>query len=89
MSTTVRLDENLGNRHADAVRARGYDADRATDEGQSGADDDRVRQRVAAEGLFSLLWILIFRMFEILEMLERVLQDYDLEAFAGCLVIAD
>ena len=46
----VKLDENLSRSCLDLVSRFGYDADRATDEGLSGADDVKVWDRVLAEG---------------------------------------
>ena len=48
----VKLDENLGIVHAKQLRAAGYECDRVTDEGLSGAADELVWQRVQAEGRF-------------------------------------
>jgi predicted nuclease of predicted toxin-antitoxin system len=48
----VKLDENLSRTHTDFLRAAGYAADRATDEGLSGAEDAVVWQRAVAEGRF-------------------------------------
>jgi predicted nuclease of predicted toxin-antitoxin system len=48
----VKLDENLAQPHTDFLRQSGYDADRVTDEGLSGADDAVVWQRACAEGRF-------------------------------------
>lgn len=48
----VKLDENLGNTHADFIRELGYDCDRVTDEGLSGASDRTVWEKVIAEGRF-------------------------------------
>jgi len=52
VSFAVKLDENLGLAHAKQFRDAGYDCDRATEEGLSGVDDDRVWQRVIAERRF-------------------------------------
>ncbi len=46
----VKLDENLGRTHADALRRAGYDALRVRDQGLSGAADDVVWQHVCTEG---------------------------------------
>ncbi len=48
----VKLDENLSNTHAEFLRQAGYECDRVTDEGLSGADDRVVWQQVCAEGRF-------------------------------------
>ena len=48
----VKLDENLAQRHAEFLRASGYDAERVTDEGLSGATDERVWQEVLKENRF-------------------------------------
>jgi predicted nuclease of predicted toxin-antitoxin system len=50
MSFRVKLDENLARAHLDLLRQSGYDADRVFDEGLSGAADERVWERVCAEG---------------------------------------
>ncbi len=52
MTPPVKLDENMSLSHAQSLVARGYAADRVTDEGLSGADDTTVWQRVCAEGRF-------------------------------------
>jgi predicted nuclease of predicted toxin-antitoxin system len=51
-SPAIKLDENLGQSHADLLRQAGYQADRVTDQGFSGADDTTVWQHVVAEGRF-------------------------------------
>ncbi len=48
----VKLDENLGQSHAEFLRQAGYDADRVTDEGLSGATDECVWQEVLKESRF-------------------------------------
>lgn len=48
----VKLDENMSNSHAEFLRQLGYDCDRVTDEGLSGAADEIVWQQVCAEGRF-------------------------------------
>jgi predicted nuclease of predicted toxin-antitoxin system len=48
----VKLDENLGRSHADLLRRAGYEADRLTDQGLSGAPDAAVWAHVCAEGRF-------------------------------------
>ncbi len=48
----VKLDENLSNTHAQFLRDAGYQCDRVTDQGLSGADDEIVWQRVCTEGRF-------------------------------------
>ncbi|MFB2983581.1 DUF5615 family PIN-like protein [Microseira sp. BLCC-F43] len=48
----VKLDENLSSTHAEFLRQAGYDCDRVTDEGLSGADDEVVWQQACAEGRF-------------------------------------
>ncbi|MBL1201193.1 DUF5615 family PIN-like protein [Nostoc sp. 2RC] len=53
MSTmTVKLDENMAQTHVEFLQQAGYNADRVTDEGLSGADDEIVWQRVCAEERF-------------------------------------
>jgi predicted nuclease of predicted toxin-antitoxin system len=49
-SVLVKLDENLGQSHADLVRQAGHAVDRVTDEGLSGATDPVVWERVVIEG---------------------------------------
>lgn len=46
----LKLDENLAQPHVDFLNGAGYSAERVTDEGLSGADDDVVWQRAVAEG---------------------------------------
>jgi predicted nuclease of predicted toxin-antitoxin system len=46
----VKLDENLGLAHLALVRQFGYAADRATDEGLSGAEDEEIWKVVRKEG---------------------------------------
>jgi len=48
----VKLDENLGRSHVEFLRQCGYEADRVHDQGLSGASDERVWDRVVAEGRF-------------------------------------
>jgi predicted nuclease of predicted toxin-antitoxin system len=48
----VKLDENLGRSHVQLLQAAGYQADRVTDEGLSGAADRAVWERVQAEKRF-------------------------------------
>jgi hypothetical protein len=48
----VKLDENMAQNHVEFLRQAGYDADRVTDEGLSGADDTVVWQQVCAEERF-------------------------------------
>jgi predicted nuclease of predicted toxin-antitoxin system len=48
----VKLDENLSNTHAEFLQQAGYDCDRVTDEGLSGATDEVVWQEVCREGRF-------------------------------------
>ena len=48
----VKLDENLSSSHKALLITSGYDADRVTDEGLSGADDTVVWTRVVNEGRF-------------------------------------
>ncbi|MGL5059534.1 MAG: DUF5615 family PIN-like protein [Microcoleus sp.] len=48
----IKLDENMSLAHAELLRQEGYDCDRVTDEGLSGADDDIVWQQACAEGRF-------------------------------------
>jgi predicted nuclease of predicted toxin-antitoxin system len=53
MSTMqIKLDENMSIGHAEFLRQVGYDCDRVTDEGLSGADDEIVWQQACAEGRF-------------------------------------
>lgn len=53
MSTMqIKLDENMSIAHAEFLRQAGYDCDRVTDEGFSGADDEIVWQQACAEGRF-------------------------------------
>ena len=49
-SVLVKLDENLGQSHAELVRRAGYVTDRVTDQGLSGAADPTVWHRVTSEG---------------------------------------
>lgn len=51
-SVPVKLDENLGQGHAELIRRAGHDADRVTDQGLSGANDAAVWQRACTEGRF-------------------------------------
>ena len=51
-SILVKLDENLGQSHAELLRQAGHSADRVTEEGLSGALDPVVWQRVVTEGRF-------------------------------------
>jgi predicted nuclease of predicted toxin-antitoxin system len=51
-SVLVKLDENLGQSHAELLRQAGHSADRVTDEGLSGAQNPVVWQRVVTEGRF-------------------------------------
>nr|WP_300420235.1 DUF5615 family PIN-like protein [Nostoc sp. S13] len=39
---TVKLDENMAQTHVEFLQQAGYNADRVTDEGLSGADDETV-----------------------------------------------
>lgn len=48
----VKLDENMAQNHVEFLRQAGYDADRVTDEGLSGADDGVIWQQVCSEGRF-------------------------------------
>lgn len=48
----VKLDENLSQTHVELLKTAGYEADRVTDEGLSGAHDPVVWQRTVAEGRF-------------------------------------
>lgn len=51
MSTpAIKLDENLGEIHAEHLRRAGYAVDRVYDEGLSGATDEQVWQRACSEG---------------------------------------
>ena len=56
----VKLDENLSNTHAEFLRQAGYDCDRVTDEELSGAEDDRIWQRVCTENRFFITLDLYF-----------------------------
>jgi predicted nuclease of predicted toxin-antitoxin system len=48
----IKLDENLSNTHAEFLRQKGYECDRVTDEGLSGATDEVVWQEVCQEQRF-------------------------------------
>ena len=48
----IKLDENLSQVHAEFLQQTGYDCDRVTDEGLSGADDYTVWQETCREGRF-------------------------------------
>ncbi|KAF3890975.1 MULTISPECIES: DUF5615 family PIN-like protein [Nostocales] len=48
----VKLDENMAKTHVELLQQAGYDADRVTDEGLSGTDDEIVWQQVCSEGRF-------------------------------------
>ncbi|BAY80933.1 hypothetical protein NIES267_03980 [Calothrix parasitica NIES-267] len=48
----VKLDENMAQSHVELLQQYGYEADRVTDEGLSGADDEVVWKQVCAEGRF-------------------------------------
>jgi predicted nuclease of predicted toxin-antitoxin system len=48
----VKLDENLGQLHAKLVRDAGHVAQRATEQGLSGAEDPTIWQHVCDEGYF-------------------------------------
>ncbi|MCC5626333.1 DUF5615 family PIN-like protein [Nostoc sp. CHAB 5715] len=48
----VKLDENMAQTHVEFLQQAGYNADRVTDEGLSGADDDTVWEQVCAEKRF-------------------------------------
>lgn len=52
MTFSVKLDENLGRTHVKFLRELGYEADRVHDQGLSGANDEKVWERVCAEGRF-------------------------------------
>jgi predicted nuclease of predicted toxin-antitoxin system len=53
MSTiSVKLDENMAQSHVEFLQQLGYNTDRVTDEGLSGADDEIVWRQVCAEGRF-------------------------------------
>lgn len=52
MSLGIKLDENLGNAHVHLLTRNGYAADRAHDEGLSGASDSLIWERVCAEQRF-------------------------------------
>ncbi len=49
---SVKLDENMSQTHVELLQQAGYNCDRVTDEGLSGADDDIVWQQVCAEKRF-------------------------------------
>ena len=49
---TVKLDENMAQTHIEFLQQAGYNADRVTDEGLSGADDETVWEQVCAEERF-------------------------------------
>ncbi|WP_199326658.1 DUF5615 family PIN-like protein [Nostoc sp. FACHB-888] len=49
---TVKLDENMAQTHVEFLQQAGYNADRVTDEGLSGADDETVWEQVCAEERF-------------------------------------
>lgn len=49
---TVKLDENMAQAHVEFLQQAGYNADRVTDEGLSGADDETVWEQVCAEERF-------------------------------------
>jgi predicted nuclease of predicted toxin-antitoxin system len=107
----VKLDENLSVTHQEFLRSQGYDCDRVTDEGLSGADDEVVWQQVCIESRFFITLDLDFsdvRLFPlgthpgilllrprsksrqaVLDVLERVVREYSLTHFQGCLVVAD
>lgn len=48
----VKLYENMAQTHVELLQQYGYKADRVTDEGLSGADDEVVWKQVCAEGRF-------------------------------------
>ncbi|MHC5595537.1 MAG: DUF5615 family PIN-like protein [Nostoc sp.] len=48
----VKLDENMAQTHVEFLQQAGYNADRVTDEGLSGADDETVWEQVCAEERF-------------------------------------
>jgi predicted nuclease of predicted toxin-antitoxin system len=50
MNFAVKLDENLSRAHVDLLRQAGYDVDRVDEQGLSGATDERVWERVCADG---------------------------------------
>ncbi|RAM48276.1 MAG: hypothetical protein C6Y22_28760 [Hapalosiphonaceae cyanobacterium JJU2] len=52
MSIPVKLDENMAKTHVELLQQAGYECDRVTDEGLSGAEDEIVWQQVCAEGRF-------------------------------------
>lgn len=49
---SVKLDENMAQTHVEFLQQAGYNADRVTDEGLSGANDDIIWQQVCAEKRF-------------------------------------
>jgi predicted nuclease of predicted toxin-antitoxin system len=48
----IKLDENLSDTHTEFLKQRGYECDRVTDEGLSGATDEVVWQQVCQEQRF-------------------------------------
>ncbi|WP_290880749.1 DUF5615 family PIN-like protein [Fischerella sp.] len=48
----VKLDENMAQTHVEFLQQAGYECDRVTDEGLSGAEDEIVWQQVCAEERF-------------------------------------
>ncbi|WGV26434.1 DUF5615 family PIN-like protein [Halotia branconii] len=48
----VKLDENMAQSHVEFLQQSGYNAERVTDEGLSGAKDEVVWQEVCAEERF-------------------------------------
>jgi len=48
----IKLDENLSDAHTQFLKQKGYECDRVTDEGLSGATDEIVWQQVCQEGRF-------------------------------------
>ena len=56
----IKLDENLSQPHAEFLQQQGYDADRVTDEGLSGEDDEVIWREVCREGRFLITMDLDF-----------------------------
>ena len=52
MRMRIKLDENLSQAHGEFLQQAGYDCDRVTDEGLSGADDETVWQETCREQRF-------------------------------------
>ena len=48
----VKLDENMAQTHVELLQQYGYESDKVTDEGLSGADDEVVWEQVCVEKRF-------------------------------------